>query len=305
MLPPLLRALRPHQWSKNLFVLAALAFALADRTQELHTGWEQIGAVLAAFLAFCLGSSAIYLVNDVLDVESDRAHPEKRHRPIAAGQVSVGSAKLMAGLLAVGALGLGLAAGGAPLPVAALVGGYMALNLAYSIKLKHVVLVDAFCIAGGFLLRVLAGGSAAGAHVSPWLFLCTLFLALLLALGKRRAELALLGEESGSHRQVLDGYDRGFLEQMVTLLAGVTIVCYTMYTVDAETARKFGTGHGLLASVPFVVFGIGRYLLLLHTSGQAGNPTRLFLGGDRLFLLNLLGWLLVVAAALAGWLPSG
>jgi 4-hydroxybenzoate polyprenyltransferase len=304
MLPPLVRAMRPHQWSKNLFVLAALAFALADRTQAIRTGWTEIGSVLAAFAAFCLGSSAIYLVNDVLDVQSDRAHPEKRLRPIAAGEVSLVTAKWMALFLALGALGFGFAAGGAPLPVAALVGSYMALNLAYSLKLKHVVLVDAFCIAGGFLLRVLAGGSAAGAHVSPWLFLCTLFLALLLALGKRRAELALLGEDSGSHRQVLDGYDRRFLEQMVTMLAGVTIVCYTMYTVDSETARKFGTGHGLLASVPFVVFGIGRYLLLLNTSSQAGNPTRLFLGGDRLFLLNLLGWLAVVVAALAGWLPT-
>lgn len=297
-------ALRPHQWSKNLFVLAALAFAFFDRTQAVDVDTATVGRVVAAFLAFCLGASAIYLVNDVVDVENDRRHPEKRLRPIASGRVGLGTARVMALGCAVGAAALGFAAGGEPVSVLAVLAGYVALNVAYSLKLKHVVLVDAFCIATGFLLRVVAGGFAAHAPVSHWLLLCTLFLALLLALGKRRSELSLLGDGGGAHRASLRSYDVGFLDQMVTLLAAVTIVCYTMYTLDAETQSKFAVGRALILSVPFVVFGIGRYLLLLHTGDKAGNPTRLFLGGDPLFLGNLVLWALAVWAALSGHVPT-
>ncbi len=294
----LVRALRPHQWVKNVFVLAALVFARSAHGTRFAWGAD-IPRTLFALAAFCLGSSAIYLVNDVVDVESDRLHPEKRHRPIASGALSIPLALVLALGCFAGAIALALAADGAPLGVVWIVGAYMLLNLAYSLWLKRVVLVDAFCIAGGFLLRVEAGGSAAQATISNWLLLCTLFLALFLALAKRRAESDLLGEERGAHRAILLEYDTNFLDQMLTMLSACTIVTYTMYTVAPETAAKFGTGHNLVWTVPFVVFGLARYLLLVHTGKGGGNPTRLFLGGDLLFLLNTLGWSATVVWCLA------
>lgn len=294
----LVRALRPHQWVKNLFVLAALVFARSEHGTLFAWG-SDIPRALFALLAFCLGSSAIYLVNDVVDVESDRQHPEKRHRPIASGALAVPLALAAAVALVAGAVLAGLAAEGTPVRVVWLVLAYMLLNLAYSLRLKRVVLVDAFCIAGGFLLRVEAGGAAAQATISNWLLLCTLFLALFLALAKRRAESDLLGEERGAHRAILLEYDTNFLDQMLGVLAACTIVTYTMYTVAPETAAKFGTAHNLVWTVPFVVFGLARYLLLVHTGRGGGNPTRLFLGGDKLFLFNTLGWTATVLWCLA------
>ncbi|MEO0652823.1 MAG: decaprenyl-phosphate phosphoribosyltransferase, partial [Planctomycetota bacterium] len=180
------------------------------------------------------------------------------------------------------------------------IGLYVVINLAYSYGLKKIALVDAFCIASGFLLRVVAGGAAAAIEISHWLLLCTLFLALFLALNKRRGEITLLGDDRGKHRAILDQYTLGFLDQMVTVLAACTIVCYTMYTVDDVTAAKFGAENRLVWSVPFVVFGIGRYMLLAQTGHKTGNPTRIFLGGDGIFALNTLAWAGVVGAVLAG-----
>jgi 4-hydroxybenzoate polyprenyltransferase len=300
----LLRALRPHQWVKNVFVFAALVFARGERDEGLFAGdLSDVRNTFLAFLAFCAGASAIYLINDVLDVEQDRAHPKKRARPIASGELAVGVALGAAGLLVVAALALGRLADGEPAPpagvvpdasVAAVVAAYMGLNFLYSVRLKHVVLVDAFCIAAGFLLRVYAGGVAAGAAISHWLLLCTLFLALFLALCKRRAEIDLLGEGRGEHRAILLEYDTGFLDQMVTVLAACTILTYTMYTVSEDTAAKFGADHRLIWTVPFVVFGLGRYMLLVQTRRAGGSPTRVLLGGDPLFLANTLAWVLVV-----------
>jgi len=291
----LLRAMRPHQWTKNLFVLAALAFAAGDRTEALER--TSLRAGLWAFLAFCLASSAVYLGNDVVDVERDRAHPEKRLRPIASGALPVPLALVAAGALFAAALGLawGLAGGAA---VAALVAAYGLLNLAYSTGLKRVVLVDAFCIAGGFLLRLAAGGVAAGAAVSRWAFLCTLFLSLFLALEKRRAELGALGEESARTRPGLASYSLAFLDQMVSVLAACTIVAYTMYTIDPDTARKFAGANVLFWSVPFVAFGIGRYMVLVQSGRGGENPARILLGADGWFLLNTLLWGATVGYAL-------
>ncbi len=299
--PPLLRAMRPHQWSKNVFVLAGLAFALGDDNLAFaESDWRTaLTQVLLAFGAFCLGSSAIYLLNDVVDVESDRQHPEKRHRPIAAGELGAGTAKVASLACAGLALALGWLSGPT---VCGLVAVYMTVNLAYSFVLKQIVLVDAFCIAGGFLLRVVAGGAAAGVDISRWLILCTLFLALFLALNKRRSEISLLGEDKAKHRAILAQYDLGFLDQMVTALAACTIVCYALYTIDASTAAKYGEDNRLYWSVPFVVFGIARYMLLVQTGSKGGNPTAVFLGGDKLFLTNIVGWAAVVAAAVFGWI---
>lgn len=293
---PLLRAMRPHQWSKNLFVLVALVFAAGDRRADQGVASEHVLASLAAFAAFCLASSSIYLLNDVLDVEKDRAHPEKRRRPIAAGELPIAAALLASAGFFAGALVLALALGGGP-GAAGIVAGYGVLNLAYSLRLKRIVLVDAFCIAGGFLLRLGAGGVAAGAAVSRWAYLCTLFLALFLALEKRRAELSSLGEGTAT-RASLQHYALDFLDQMVSVLAACTIVAYTMYTVDADTASKFGGGNGLFWSVPFVTFGIGRYMVLVRTGRGGENPSRILLGGDGWFLVNTLLWALVVGYAI-------
>lgn len=291
-LSPLIRAMRPHQWVKNVFVLAALAFTVVERGSIEGLG-ESLTGLALAFFAFCLGASAIYLVNDVMDVESDRMHPVKRLRPIAAGELSIPAAYAASAACIGGALTLGFLAGG-ELNVAVVVGCYIAMNFAYSVKLKHVVIVDAFIIATGFLLRVGAGGLAAGVPLSHWIFLCTFFLALFLALCKRRAETDLLGEGRGEHRAILRDYNTGFLDQMVTILAACTIVCYTMYTVSPETVEKFGN-RGLVGTVPFVVFGLARYMLLVQTQKGGDNPTKVLLGGDAMFVANGLCWMAAVA----------
>ena len=296
-----LRALRPHQWSKNVFVLAAIPFAWGDRIlASAGRDWSHAaGGVLVIASAFCLGSSAIYLLNDILDVESDRLHPEKRRRPIAAGEVSIPVAWGLSLVCALSALTLAFLLAGSALPILAT---YMGLNLAYSLWLKRVVLVDAFCIAAGFLLRVLAGGSAADIQISRWLLLCTLFLALFLALNKRRSEIALLGSDSAGHRAILAEYSLPLLDRLVTILAACAILAYALYTIDAATAEKYGRDNGLVWSVPCVVFGISRYLLLVEKGHQGGNPTRVFLGGDRAFLVNTLLWLALVLGAIRGWI---
>ena len=292
-----LRALRPHQWSKNVFVLAPWAFAAAERESAMGPGAG--GRLAVALGAFCLTSSAVYLLNDVCDVEKDKNHPEKRHRPIASGAFPVPAALLTAVLLFLGSLAAVQVFGGG-LPVVSVLVAYGALNVAYSLRLKRVVLLDAFCVATGFLLRLAAGGRASGAEVSHWAFLCTLFLALFLALNKRRAEIVLLGSDGAEHRPTLGEYTVGFLDQMVAVLAACTVVAYTMYTVDEGTMAKFEGGHRLVWTVPFVLFGVGRYMVLVQSRGGGGNPTRIFLGGDFVFLLNTLAWLGVALYALYG-----
>ena len=289
---PLLRALRPQQWIKNLFVLAALVFARGEHGGSLFAWGDDARRTLLAFLAFCLGSSAIYLVNDVLDVEQDRQHPEKKLRPIAAGQLSAGLALFWAGALLVSAVALALAAEGQPQPVAWILGAYLVLNLLYSWRLKHVVLVDAFCIAAGFLLRVQAGGAAAGAAVSHWLLLCTFFLALFLALSKRRGEISNFG---AAGRASLREVPLALVESLEGVTLGITIVCYALYTVSAETVAWFRT-DGLLATVPVVVFGLFRWRLL-ETRGK-GEDTASDLLTDPGLLLTVLVWALACAAVI-------
>ncbi len=299
----LFRAIRPHQWVKNVFVLASFAFAAFEAGGLEFEGAEAaIVQTLYALGAFCLGSSSIYLINDIMDVESDRKHPTKCKRPIAAGELAIPAAYVASVGCIAASLSLAWMAGGAPLRVIYIVGAYIVMNFAYSVKLKHIVLVDAFIIATGFLFRVGAGGVAAGVKLSHWIFLCTFFLALFLALCKRRAEIDLLGDGRGEHRAILLEYNRGFLDQMVTILAACTIVCYTMYTVSPQTEAKFG-GRLLVVTVPFVVFGLARYLLLVQTQKGGGSPTKVLLGGDLTFVLNGLGWVASVVAV--SFLRSG
>jgi 4-hydroxybenzoate polyprenyltransferase len=294
----LIRALRPHQWSKNVFVLAPLVFAAADRRAEHQIDRSDVIRSLVVFAAFCLASSAVYLLNDVMDVESDRAHPKKCKRPIASGQIPIPLALTLSTILGVVSLVIGFWAGGEPISVSTVLGLYLILNLSYSWRLKRVVLVDVFCIATGFLFRVKAGGLAANAEVSHWLFLCTFLLALFLGFNKRRAELVALGEGQGDTRPSLREYSVAFLDQMTTVLAACTIVCYALYTLDPQTTAKFGETNRLVWTVPFVAFGIARYMLLVQNSDAGEKPTKILLGGDALFLLNLLGWAGVVVVAL-------
>ena len=283
--------MRPHQWVKNIFVLAALVFALGEMDPDMPTTVERTVRVLLAAGAFCLGASAIYLVNDVADIESDRLHPTKCKRPIAAGEVTVPVALAASVACVAGALALAHQAtpeGGDS--VMLVVGVYMFTNLLYSLKLKQLAIVDAFIIALGFLLRVVAGAHAAAAPVSHWILLSTLFLALFLAFCKRRAEMDLLGVDAASHRKNLGQYTPQFLDQATTVLAACAIITYSMYTVDEDTVSKFGSGSGLVWTVPFVVFGLFRYLLLVQRQEGGGSPTKVLLGGDMVFVANALAW---------------
>ena len=286
----LLRALRPDQWSKNVFVLAPLVFAAADRRAEHRIDLGDVGRVLVAFLAFCLASSAIYLLNDVMDAERDRLHPEKCRRPVAAGEITERLALGVSIGLALAALALAFLVQGEPWPVAPWLGAYLVLNVAYSWRLKRIVLLDVFCIGTGFVFRVVSGGVAAHAEVSHWLFLCTFLLALFLGFNKRRAELVALDDARASTRIALREYSVVFLDQMTAMLAACTILCYTMYTVDPGTTDKFGEGNRLVWTVPFVAFGVARYMLLVQSGRGGEKPSKIFLGEDLLFLLNLAAW---------------
>ncbi|MFT4649279.1 MAG: 4-hydroxybenzoate polyprenyltransferase [Glaciecola sp.] len=289
----MLAAMRPRQWVKNVFVLAALVFAWGEQGSLLLKS-EALGQVLFAVAAFCISASAIYLVNDIFDVESDRKHPEKCKRPIAAGTLSIPAAGFGAVVCVVGGLLLAWRADTDGLGVLACTAAYLLINSLYSWRLKHVVLLDVFCIAAGFLLRVMAGGFAVGTGVSHWLLLCTMFLSLFLALCKRQAEIDLLGDDRGEHRRILLEYTPEFLSQATSCLAACAILSYAMYTVAEETEAKFGAEHGLWWTVPFVVFGLFRYMLLVKTQRGGGSPTQVLLGGDLVFVANALFWISTV-----------
>jgi len=262
-----LRALRPHQWVKNVFVFAALVFSrsLTDPQQALRA--------LLAFAAFSLLASSIYLVNDVADFERDRLHPKKKKRPIAAGLVSRRTALIMAALLApiglTAAFWLNSATG-------VTIAAYGVMNLAYSLWLKHVVLLDVFIIALGFLLRVTVGAFAIAVGISPWLLICTFFIALFLAFCKRRHELVSLGDDAAAHRGILARYSIPFIDKMIGALASMTVMSYALYTIDPRVIARVGT-DGLVLTVPLVLFGVFRYLYLVHIEQKGGSPTEVVL----------------------------
>lgn len=285
MLPGLVRSLRPAQWAKNSFVLAPVVFAgdLAEPGALLRA--------LAAFAAFCAASSAVYLVNDLRDREQDRHHPLKRHRPIAAGTLPAGVAAVAAVALAAGAVTGAIALAR---DFAAALVAYLVLQLLYTLWLKRVVILDALSIALGFVLRVFAGAAAVAVAVSPWLLLCTIFLALFLAFSKRRHELVLLADDAANQRGVLAQYSPAFLDQMINVVTASTVVCYALYAVAPETTAKHG-GRSLLLTVPLVLFGIFRYLYLVYQRTDERNPTEAILR-DAPFLINVALWGLTVLA---------
>lgn len=288
----LFRALRPTQWTKNAVVLAAFFFALGDHNQSVT-----LSAALRAFVAaalFCAASSAIYLLNDLRDAEADRLHPAKRFRPIAAGLVPPSLALALSGGLLVLALwgGLRLSTG-----FAAVIAAYVLLQVAYTLVLKQVALVDVFVIALGFVLRAAAGGLALHVFISPWLLLCALLLALFLALCKRRHEKLSLEHSADAHRASLGNYDPRLLDQLIAIVSAAVVVCYSIYTLWPDTVHKFGTPL-LSLTIPFVMFGVFRYLDLVYRHESGGRPEKTLLS-DLPLIVDLFLYAATVLAVFA------
>jgi len=279
-----LQLLRPHHWVKNGFVLAGLLFGHAWGDPAL------VAAALGATLAFCLASSAVYAFNDAYDAARDREHPGKRRRPVARGAITPRAAQRIGALLAALALGLALAADAR---VAAIIAGYVALNAAYSLGLKHVAVLDVFIIAAGFMLRILAGTWGIGIEPSRWLLACGFLLTLFLGFAKRRAELDRLADDAGQHRAVLEDYTLGFLDRAVFACALGMMITYALYTIAETTVALHGTKR-LIWSLPWVLLGTFRYLFRLHYRGGGGDPAQELLR-DPLLAAAALGWVATVA----------
>ena len=281
----ILKSLRPKQWIKNFFVFGPLLFSqnLLNLPLLLKTG--------GAFAAFCLASSSHYIFNDLRDLEDDRRHPVKSQRPLASGRLAKGPA--VAALILIGAAGLALSAA-INVPFLMMVAGYLVLQTVYSMWLKHVVIIDVFVIAAGFLMRVVAGGLAIRVQISSWLLICTILLSLFLAMGKRRHELVLLDEDATTHRPILKEYNTYLLDQMISVVTASTLVAYCLYTISDDTVAKFGT-RNLIFTVPFVLYGIFRYLYLIHQKAEGGTPEALIVQ-DKPLLVDIFLW--IAAAAL-------
>jgi 4-hydroxybenzoate polyprenyltransferase len=284
LLGGLIRSIRPRQWTKNGALLVPLIFARRR---------DAVGREALAVLLFCAIVGAVYLFNDILDREADRLHPEKRHRPIAAGEVPVGVAAVTAVLLAAGALAGAFALS---VPFGWTAAAYLLLQAFYSVWLKHWVLIDVFAIAAGFVLRVVAGALAINVPISNWLYLCTLLLALFLALAKRRAELETLSDAAEGHRRNLALYSIPLLDQFLSIVSACTILAYSLYTLAPDTLQKFGT-DSLKFTIPCVIFGLFRYLFLVHRHGAGGSPERVLLS-DLPLLADIGVYLAIVAWAL-------
>lgn len=280
----LLVSLRPQQWIKNLFVFAGLLFG-GQLTEP-----ASVALASAAFLVFCALSGVVYLINDVADRESDARHPIKAHRPIASGALAVRTALAVASVIAACALAVAWWLG--PL-FGSIATGYVLLLALYSGPLKHIVIIDALTIAVGFVLRVAAGAAVIGVPMSHWLLVCTILLALFLAFSKRRHELVLLAEGAGGHRRILQEYSPYLLDQMIGVVTASTLMAYIFYATSAETAEKFGTSL-LSLTIPFPLYGIFRYLYLVHHKEGGGSPSEMLLT-DRPLLVCVALWAASVA----------
>lgn len=289
----LIRTIRPHQWVKNVFVLAPVVFAtkLFDSTLLLHAG--------LAFVAFCLLAGAVYTINDLADVEADRVHPVKRHRPIASGRVPENVARVFAALLVLLSLGGGYFVSPAFAAVAA---AYFALNVAYTMKLKHVAYLDVGCISAGFVLRVLGGGFATRIEVSWYLFVCTALLALFLGFGKRRHELTTASAKAGKQRTALEGYSKRGLDLALTATSVLTVGTYFIYTVDPST-RAFFRSEYLWPTTAFVILGVLRFLHIVRYRPKAESPTQEMIS-DGPMVATVLLWIMVVGFLVYHLQPS-
>jgi 4-hydroxybenzoate polyprenyltransferase len=288
MLVAIALSLRPRQWVKNLFVFAAVIFS-----QKLFT--PAVWQAAQAFLIFCALSGAMYLFNDVVDRDKDRLHPRKRERPVAAGLLSPRAAVVAGFLFLAAALVAAALVSRGLLMVAT---GYVVLLTAYSIGLKHIVIVDVIVVACGFVLRAVAGAVAVDVEISGWLLICTVQIALFLALGKRRHEYLTLEGEAARHRPILAEYSAALLDQMIAVVTASTVTAYALYTMSAETVAKFHT-QWLPVTLPFVLYGIFRYLYLLYRKELGGNPSEVVLN-DRPLLINAVCWIAAVLVILYG-----
>jgi len=264
----IIRTMRPRQWIKNGVIYAALVF---DR----QLGFNNLPALIrttAGFIIFCLLSGVVYIINDIADAEADRNHPDKKDRPIASGELSTRTAAVVAGiiLLVIFPIAYLLSPGFALIALA-----YFGLNLLYSKWLKHIPIIDVFSIALGFILRVMAGASLITvARFSPWLYVVTSIGALLLGFGKRRGEISLMADDAQTHRKVLDGYNLPLLDQLISIVSATTIVAYSLYTFSAPNLPD---NHIMMLTIPFVVYGIFRYIYLLQVEDLGGAPEEIFL----------------------------
>ncbi len=288
MLTALLRAMRPKQWTKNLFVFAGAFFdgQATEPAALLHT--------TLAFAVFCALSSATYLINDLMDIDKDRHHPTKRLRPLASGELGPVVAKLAAGALIVAALSAGYLVSANLLWIGSL---YIVVMLLYSLYLKHIVIVDVMTIAAGFVIRVFAGALVVRvARFSPWLYVCTTLLALFIAINKRRHELVLLEHEANNHRAALEEYSVRFLDEMTSLVTATTLAAYSFYTFSAPNLPP---NHTMMFTIPFVMYGIFRYLYLIHVRKLGGSPEDIVLS-DKPLLVSIVLWA-VTAGAVIYW----
>ncbi len=277
----MIKLLRPSHWLKNALIFAPMFFSFS------FTLWALEQATLA-FIAFSAIASSVYVINDIFDRKSDQQHPEKKHRPLASGQVTVHQALgLLAACIMIG-IGFSLLIGWKFLACLAL---YFALNLSYSAKLKHVSIIDVMIVALGFVLRVLAGAIAIEVPLSRWLILCTFFLALLLAFGKRKSEMRLIGSQY-TRRKSIQEYTEGFIDQMISLSAGIALVLYIIFTFDPVTIKHYGSDN-LVYTTPIVVFIVYRYLYLLYNKNQGSDPVHIFLR-DKTTILGIIIWALAV-----------
>ncbi len=287
MISDIIKLIRPSHWVKNGVVLAGLIFAGKAETPPL------LQNALLAFVAFCLLSSAVYVFNDLVDRKRDQMHPLKKNRPIASGKVSSTTAVIVAFILAGTGVALALVISQAFLTVAL---AFLALNILYTIVLKNIVIIDVMTIAAGFVLRAYGGVVAIQVVFSEWLLITTFVLALFLGLGKRRHELTFLQDSAASHRQILEKYSPYLLDQLIGVVTASTVVTYLFYTMSHEVQDKLHTPY-LFVTIPFVIYGIFRYLYLVHKEAQGGSPTTMLLT-DLPLLIDVLLWLASVVIIL-------
>ena len=278
MIKHLVRTMRPKQWIKNILIFAALVFdrQLFDVEPFLRT--------VAGFVLLCLASSTIYLINDIADIEQDREHPKKKNRPLASGALSVRIAAVAALVFGIIAISTSFILGAGFGMILFL---YLIINLFYSFWLKHIPIIDVMLVASGFVLRVGAGVSLIVVErFSPWLYVCTTLLALFMSFGKRRAEIKLLADKANSHRRVLDGYSIALLDQLIVIVSATTIMAYSLYTFSAENLPE---NHVMMLTIPFVLYGIFRYLYLIQVEDAGGAPDELILS-DIPLMVTLVLW---------------
>jgi 4-hydroxybenzoate polyprenyltransferase len=275
--------MRPRQWSKNLILFAALIFS-----QSLFQ-LTMLRDNSIAFIIFCFLSGSVYILNDLIDLEQDRNHPKKSKRPLAAGKLTP-SVAIISGIILV-TLSL-ISAFCLNTNFAWIALSYFILQIAYSTLLKHIVILDVLTVSAGFVLRAIAGGEVINVPISSWLLICTILLALFLALGKRRHELILLEENAVNHRKILYEYSPGLLDQMISVATASTVIGYALYTMSAETIKKFQTDN-LKYTIPFVLYGIFRYLYLIHQRQEGGSPEKILLN-DKPLIINIILYLFTV-----------